>query len=255
MRVLQYNIRRGGAGGADDPERLSRLRTWVEREAYDVVGLNELNGWTQSPGLYVCAKAWGYSSAELFVTPRSKYFVGVLAKSPIRVLDRIEEGFYHGVLHVVIREVHFIITHLNPKSAADRLIETKALVQLTRNVAAPVFIMGDLNTLSPLDQNQHDLEPLRKTDALRKKFLDPDGRINYEPMRRLLQAGLVDLCPDGGHTVPTSITDDKMHAVPMRLDYILANDAALRLLPRTRIVTGDVTAMLSDHYPVECRWD
>jgi endonuclease/exonuclease/phosphatase family metal-dependent hydrolase len=258
MRVLQYNILKGGAD-EKDPGRLSRLRLWVSSGGYDVLGLNELNGWVQPPGIHARAKSWGYSSAEVFFTTKSKYPVGVLAKSPIVVLDRLVDGFHHGVLHVLIQEVHYVIAHLTPVSAAARVLEADALVRLIRDVAAPTFIMGDMNTLSPLDREEHEVHDLksalRASPKLAEKFLDRAKRINYEPMRRLLDAGLVDVCHARGHSVPTPGTEDIMHAAPMRLDYILANDAAMQFSPRARIVAESATSTLSDHYPVECLWD
>ena len=84
MRILQYNILNGCQ---DDPDRLKRLGAWLKQQAYDVVGLNELNGWNQLPSMHQLAQDWGYSHAEIFVTERSPRFVGVLSKHPIELVE------------------------------------------------------------------------------------------------------------------------------------------------------------------------
>lgn len=63
--------------------------------------------------------------------------------------------------------------------------------------------MGDLNSLSPLDQAQHHQEHLahlllvqhkKKQPNLRQKLLNATGHINYKPIQTLLDSGLQDSC-------------------------------------------------------------
>ena len=64
-----------------------------------------------------------------------------------------------------------------------------------------VILMGDLNSLSPLDKAVHQQENLTHLlgqhvalPNLRKKFLNISGDINYQPIQNLLNSGLVDSC-------------------------------------------------------------
>ena len=257
MRILQYNVL---DGCENDPERLGRLGAWLRAQAADVVGLNELNGWDAPPCIAARAAEWGYTAAELNVTGRSDYFVGVLARHPVTPVGKREVGFAHGLLHVRICGVHFLITHLTPGRAADRENEAAIVAEIVGPITEPLVLMGDLNTLSPLDRDLHErgnLRELLQSDAgLRSKFLNAAGDINYTPMQRLLDAGLTDLGADVPvrHTVPTAVNTDKMHAAPMRLDYMLANAAFAESAGPARPLHSADTDRLSDHYPVGCQF-
>jgi len=257
MRILQYNILNGCQ---DDPDRLKRLGAWLKQQAYDVVGLNELNGWNQLPGMLQLAQDWGYSHAELFVTERSPRFVGVLSKHPIKLVETREASFNHGLLHVIIRGVHYLVTHLTPVDTASREKETAVLAEIVSATLQPLVLMGDMNTLSLLDQEEHAAsglaDVLRRDSALRRKFLTSEQIISYRPMQQLLDAGLRDLgaTVKAAYSVPTAANRDKAHAARMRLDYILVNEAFLGQRPevRVRILHNEEVDTLSDHYPVEC---
>ena len=258
MRILQFNILDGCQG---EPERLERLGHWLAAQPCDVVGLNELNGWDRLPQISQPDSLWGYPYHEIFVTRKSRHFVGALSRHPIERITSLEEGYHHGVLVLRIEGVQYIITHLTPKSSIERELEAENLVRLVRTIQAPVLLMGDLNTLSPLDREWHastGLLPILRSDpALARKFLEEDMEINYRPMQKLLDAGLIDLCADGSRkaSVPTASNRDAAHAANMRLDYIMANQRFLdERQPSATILQEDPLPTLSDHYPVTCEW-
>ena len=255
MRVLQYNILNGCN---DSDERLKNLGHWLTRKSYDIVGFNELNGWDRPPGMAKRASDWGYPFSELYPTEHSRHFVGVMSKHPIEVIEKREESFHHGLLHVLIKGDHYLITHLSPLDSSMREKEVEQIVKVVQN-DEPLLLMGDLNTLSPLDAEIHGreglLEVLLVDQSLKRKFV-VDGGINYGPMQSLLDAGLEDLgaMDKGSYSVPTSYNRDKMHAAKMRLDYMLANKAFLNRSPEAHIIRDSEVDRLSDHYPIECRW-
>ncbi|KAJ1620410.1 hypothetical protein T492DRAFT_386753 [Pavlovales sp. CCMP2436] len=79
-------------------------------------------------------------------------------------------------------------------------------------VRVPVLLLGDLNTLSPLDAIEHRRVGLREKmgwdPPLANKFLAADGTLAYQPMNVLLDGGLVDLghlANPGEHSVPTLV--------------------------------------------------
>lgn len=255
MNVLQFNI---FDGCNDSSERLRNIGSWLTTRSYDIVGFNELLDWRESPDMKGRARKWEYPYSEIFVTERSRHFVGVMSKFPITVIGRIEESFHHGLLHVMIRGDHYLITHLSPGDSSAREMEANRIAELVQ-IDAPLLLMGDLNTLSPLDKMTHNraglLEVLMADSSLRRKFVK-GGSINYRPMQTLLNAGLQDLgaADKGAYSVPTSYNQDKMHAAKMRLDYMLANNAFLDRSPQVHIIRGNEVDLLSDHYPIECTW-
>lgn len=254
MKVLQYNI----LNGCREPERFKKLDLWMSQQNYDVVGFNEMNDWT-SDEFKKHTQKWGYSDSFIFKTSVSRHFVGVCSKSPIRVVELIENPFHHGLLHVVINDVHFLITHLSPQSSVNREKEAIIISDIIKNIKAPLMVMGDLNTLSPLDADHYrksDLYSALSHDvSLKDKFIN-NGRINYQPMETLLDAGLIDVgfSETFQWSVPTLINDDKMHAAAMRLDYFLANKSLFDRKPSARIIHNHEVDQLSDHYPIECVW-
>jgi endonuclease/exonuclease/phosphatase family metal-dependent hydrolase len=116
--------------------------------------------------------------------------------------------------------LHILLTHLTPHDARARARESGFLARRCAELSdTPTLLLGDLNTLSPLDDAHYDSEEvvdrvLDRDARLRKKFLEkPDGadsssstiavatrgqarraaRIDYRPMQQLLSAGMLDL--------------------------------------------------------------
>ncbi|HWV25421.1 MAG TPA: endonuclease/exonuclease/phosphatase family protein [Thermomicrobiales bacterium] len=256
MRILHYNILDGCQG---EPARLAGLGGWLTDQAFDFVGLNELNGWNVSPGISELSSDWGYPHHALLETTRRPYFVGAISRHPIQRIATFEKGFHHGMLVLDVMGIHVVITHLTPVSADDREREAARIVEILEEVDGPVLLMGDLNTLSPEDRDRHmasDLAgSLRQNAHLARKFLDAQGEINYRPMQILLDAGLVDLSRSQDPTVPTAANTDAAHAAPMRLDYIMGNRQLLSdKAPVAETLYEDPLPQLSDHFPVACTW-
>lgn len=254
MNLLHYNILNGCQ---QEPDRWQALAAWLQHQDADIVGLNELNGWPGSPGIQARANDAGYAHATLYETDDSVHFVGVFSRSPHQVVLATEDGFHHGVLAIHSQGITIICTHLTPISAADRRQETKRLADLIGSIDGPVLLMGDLNTLSPLDADYlaqpEVIRRLQGAELLTRKFLQPSGAPDFQPMETLLAAGLTDLGAEQPerHSVPTPFNRDHAHALPLRLDYMLGNEAFCAAYPgRAEVIRQPATDHLSDHYPV-----
>jgi len=281
--LCSYNIHEGGHGTEELFAKFFGPRC-------DVAVVNEANGWRKT-GVVEVAARYGFA-LELLATPTS-YDIGVLAKRSAVTMARGAETsagrqsashLHHGVLHCELSPVsgeamvHLLATHLTPHSTARRREEARRLAAMVRRLESSdgestrhraVILAGDMNTLSPLDKEDHAhlLPVLLPNQRLRAKFLVPghtesQGEIDYMPMRILLN-DLVDVAVAHDKrrkphpTVPTALHVDKLHAAPMRLDYILFNDAAAAHLLSP---TGDIlevnalrdayTDSASDHYPL-----
>lgn len=254
MKIIQYNILEGAR---EDPDRLSGLLSWLKKQNADVVTLNELNGWESTMAAH--ARAAGYEYATLHKTRGCSYHVGVMTREPHQVLFRENHPFHFGLLGIACEGITFLITHLMPQSSEYRLGETRRIAQLVADAAGPLLLVGDLNTLSPLDREEieqpHALQVLRSTPKLAAKFLDDDGQPDYAPMETLLAAGLTDLGAGQRdcHTVPTAANKDSAHALPLRIDYMMANAAFVDTWHHNiRVIRTPETDRLSDHYPLVC---
>ena len=114
-----------------------------------------------------------------------------------------DEGFEHGMLHVRIQGVHFVVTHLNSHDVRKREIETRLIAEEVKKYEAePLVLMGDMNSLSPFDKQLHirqNLQTLLERDGpdwrhLASRYLTPRLKIAYQPVQNLLDAGLQELC-------------------------------------------------------------
>lgn len=163
---------------------------------------------------------------------------------------------------LVAARLRICVTHMSPLSALARRAEADAIVRLARaEPDVPFLLLGDLNTLSPLDGAQHADDGLAARlaldESLAHKFLNlgAHGGVAYDPMGALLDGGFTDLghlSSPGEFSVPTHANVDAMHAARMRLDYALASDAARRLCDcaRAGLVRTVETSALSDHFPL-----
>lgn len=240
MKILQYNL----LEGCWDKERFQRLDDWMLRNEFDVVGLNEVNDWTEED-LRKQAKKWGYNYSFLFEMYTSPYFVGVMAKSPIQLMELTEaKPFHHGLLHVYIHGIHFFITHLSPQSREVRKEEAKEIVRRARQyLDEPVVVMGDLNMLSPLD------------DRFYKTF-NPKEEEDYEAMNVFLKGGLHDVAVDDDfqYSFPTPILTRATERRRVRIDYILVNSVMKEKDPKGHSIHEETLEKISDHYPIMCKW-
>jgi exodeoxyribonuclease-3 len=253
IKLLQFNILEGCI---NDETRLKRIGNFLRSNNYDIVGLNEAPITIGQIG-----REWGYQHSQIAVAEGREYYVAILSKYPIHLLDMYNTLFHHGMIHAKILDNHFIVTHLDPGDSLLRENEALLIKNIIMRINEPLMVMGDLNNLSPLDSKGHEENNIRKilqsTELLRKKFLDLEGDINYRPIEYLLETGLTDLLDKWNantYTVPTEYNKDSAHAVRMRLDYVLVKKFFGHNF-RVRVIQNKVTNSLSDHYPLECVWN
>jgi len=256
-RLLHWNILDGGGS------RLDGICQFVRDGKYDVLTMNELNGFDEA-SLAQLGKRCGVPHSLLL--SKSAYRLGILSRHPLELLVAEKaKPFAHGMLCARVLGVALCVTHLNPHDVRRRADEARAIVKrMVTDATAPVMLLGDLNTLSSLDREAHVAADLPArirggpyAKQLGKKFLDhARKRVDYTPMQVLLDAPLRDVGSGGGHSVPTSINADHMHFATLRLDYCLVNEPMLQSCGgqrddlRATLVRDQRTEKLSDHYPL-----
>lgn len=256
MKIVQYNI----LDGCRTEERYAMPFDWLKQQDYDIAGFNEMNDWTEAEFQREMEKL-GMSYTFLYQMKTSPYFIGIASKFPIEKIHKTDEApFHHGLLHVKIQQIHFLVTHLSPFESTVREKETAEIADYIQAIHEPLMLMGDLNTLSPLDQDYY-VNNRSKEKMIQRKFSNRqhilNGEINYQPMQTLLDAGLHDIGVGESldYSLPTKIKGELNDPVYVRIDYMLVNQAMLQLNPKSTIIHGEKVDVISDHYPVQGQFD
>lgn len=282
VAIAQLNVH----NGVPSAVRLERIVEWIRLVRPDVVGLNELNDW-DAARLERTGRLAGLPFT-LFYAAKGKagYSLGILSRWPLTLRTRQSEEFCHGVLHASIdlptcrttaamgsapsegkrKQVHFVLTHLTPHGVGPNLGEAVRLVALLKQRVPEgdaAFVMGDLNSLSPLDAGAYGAQTLLRKlamskgwQALAKKFVVPrkpvpgslsavneilDARVNsrrlsFQTQQKLLGSGLVDLSSsESGGSVSgsggsgSSSLSEWQRSVPTSLHVDAMHAAAMRL--------------------------
>ena len=239
LRILSYNIRRGGAG------REEPLAAVIRSVNPDIVVLEEatrpdvVERLARETGMDEWSARAGKSLAFMSRHPVATF----AARQP--VISR------HAFLEIVPSTAGWRVfgVHLSAVHAAwterRRLFELRALL---RAVAAsgkgPHVLIGDFNTVAPGEI----FDPRRLPRRLRALVWLSGGHIRWRTIATVLAAGYVDsfrqLHPnDVGYTLPTPDPH-------VRLDYAFVPGAFAQHVRSCEIVRTPEVAQASDHFPL-----
>ncbi|TPX61946.1 hypothetical protein PhCBS80983_g00832 [Powellomyces hirtus] len=275
FKLVSFNIYNGGIDPDTTPEtaatsaRMHQISSFLLHQNADMIALTELNHWTACT-LASAAAGWGHAHTAMMETTNTAFRMGITSKWPMSRIERVAEGFWHGMLcvraHVDcdgLKDMNVVVTHMNPMSAQERKKEASAIGEFIRSRTLQDngdcwIVTGDLNSLSRNDErfyHQTGITSLFKGNVkLTRKFLTSDGDVEYGVLTQLESFGLSDLSSSHqaiDYSVPTALDVDDMHAVKMRLDYAFGNSTIRdRFKCTAAIVRTDETALLSDHYPL-----
>lgn len=259
MQVLQYNI----LNGCRTDKRYQMLKEWLRSKDYDVIGFNEMNEWTADEFKNEMEKI-RFPHTYLYEMDTSDYHIGIASKFPIEFINQVEdEPFHHGMIHVKIMDIHFIVTHFCPFESGYRELEADYISNYIQDIKDPLIAMGDLNTLSPLDKNYYEKKEVKEEINRRERMAlqhTSKGDINYLPMETLLNSGLYDINDEEviDYSVPTHIDGEAMvienieNKIYARIDYILVNKPLLEKNPTAKVIRDKEITKVSDHYPIRC---
>ena len=230
LAVAQLNIADGTLGPATNPNAITKWMLKMANKGTAIVGLCELNGWdalksqtdimkNREIGHYHAA-AGGFPffhvkpnlDQDLDVdvvgahgnTLPQPYLLGLSSIFPFIVINEFgPPNFQRGAIHAYFHQfqLHVWVVHLHAHSSTAREKEAILLASLVQPLLAnnsKVIVMGDMNTLSPLDSQEHNelnlVKNLQRTSdpwpRLALKFLDTEKKeVNYKPMQSLLDTG------------------------------------------------------------------
>jgi exodeoxyribonuclease III len=239
LRLLTYNIRRGGAGREDallavirpcDPDIV------VFQEAIDPAVIRTL---ADGAGMRHCAAI-------------PKLSLGFMSRVPIASHSWHRPRFSrHAFLEIVLKDlpVRIFGVHLSAVFAAlterRRAIELRALiVEIAREQRGFHAVVGDFNTVAPGELFDVQAMPQKVKAAL---WLS-GGRVRWRTIKMMLDANYVDVFralhpTDPGLTLPTTLPQ-------VRLDYVFVRSADVNRVTRCEVIRTPPAHDASDHFPL-----
>ncbi|MEX0883585.1 MAG: endonuclease/exonuclease/phosphatase family protein [Cyclobacteriaceae bacterium] len=273
LKVISYNIWNGFDWGKDT-ERETSMVDWLRDQEADIIGLQELNAFTQEK-LEQLAQQWGHPYAILL--KEEGYPIGITSNTPLELKSKILGGLWHGMVHVKTRGIDFLVVHLSPHDWQFRRKEAEIITSyaqgvLLDNQQEKFMILGDFNAHSPFDthfdgQNPLALKRNQESDSLRLEEKGPtayqtlrNGALDYSVMSRFLSLPMIDVVQlhhleVNKSSYPTPLITPEMSPEQRkksrkRIDYILVSPYFESRCTGAKMINNGPPDQLSDHYPV-----
>lgn len=239
MRLLTYNIRRGGAGRED------ALLATIAACAPDIVVFQEAT----DPDV-IKRLASGMSMAHCGAMP--KYSLGFMSRVRMAHVEWHRPRFSrHAFLELAPdgMNVRIFGVHLSAVFAAiterRRVIELRALLRsIAHHQHGFHALAGDFNTVAPGELLDVAALPRR----VRATMWVSGGRVRWRTIQIVLNAGYVDAFrtqhpADPGLTLPAARPQ-------VRLDYVFVPSAHARRLQSCDVIRSESARLASDHLPL-----
>jgi len=239
LRILSYNIRRGGGG------REAALAAVIRSTSADVVVLQEatrpdvVERVAQAAGMQQWASRPGESLAFMSRAPIAHHAWHKPRVSRHAFLEIVLAGTPFRVFGVHLSAVHAAWTERR------RVFELRALLRsVARHQDGFHVLSGDFNTVAPGEQMDMRSLPMR----LRPFVWMSGGRIRWRTVQTVLDAGYVDGFrakhkEDPGLTLPTPTPH-------IRIDYVFVPAPFSARVATCDVVRHPQAGDASDHFPV-----
>jgi endonuclease/exonuclease/phosphatase family metal-dependent hydrolase len=251
LTAMSFNILDGAEGYGEG--RWEAMVELVEQQRPDVLVLCECNGFEAdgSAKRYELERRVGMrGSLSLAATG---YHVGIFARDARWVSAKPLRGFYHAALRVQLliagEPLTVVAAHLCPFSAQVRLGEAEILAYDAKPHER-VLLMGDLNSLSALDDTRDAFNAM--SPHRRSRHRGTTGQADTRALEALMAAGFVDLADRLAvreYTYPTALREE-LSKPRVRIDYALATPSLADRTTQFSVVRGPTAERASDHYAV-----
>lgn len=257
LRLITHNI---WYGFSMVPDQKKLWIEWMRQQEPDVVLLQELNGYTPEK-LKADAKSWGHPYSVLLKT--EGFPTGITSVNPINDVQRIFEGFHHGMLRVQIKGIYIYNIHLHPSNWKTRMQEIDLVWEDIKGLPseAGIVLAGDFNALSRSDSLFYSKENLEQFFQQRDKEFNENnlncGKLDYTVISKIIDKGFLDtefiFRSKNYHftgTFPTSVEKPGDHGAFRRLDYVFVNNKLIDQVTDSKIIANEKTLLFSDHLPI-----
>lgn len=248
IRIASYNLWNGAH------ETYYRLVDFTKEQRFDVLCLQEINGWEDKDyeRLKDFADRAGYTDYQ-FGNSNSEYKLISFTTLPVTMHTVHVEGFWHCIVETRVKfgdtDLVILNLHLDPWKEDPRLREVERLLEII-DPSKPTILIGDFNSIS-----RADTYPPEFLNELRKRKIIKFGQneLDFRVTDCLAAAGFVDVAAQLKHfetTVPTLYNRDEDHEVPARIDCAYVSSGVLSLVKDFAVLKSEETDKISDHYPI-----
>jgi len=249
---MTYNILRGGRDAESDA-RLGQVCTLIRRVAPDILVLNECNDFERDGFRTLHRVEREIGMRGLLAPASSGYHVALFVRRPqpleVRLLDaEVHHSAIAATLDLGELRCTVVGAHLCPFSAEVRVSEAQ---QLTRFLGdGHVFLLGDLNALSPHDTPRPHSNGWLPRRRVRHELAGSPGVLDTRAVSVIEACGLVDTLRAGRAAAPTVQTPlcPGWQDYQVRVDYAFASFGAAERVRRAERIDGPLADAASDHY-------
>jgi len=242
--------------GCPEKERFKKIISFVNKQKPDILGLSELNYWDDNK--FTKLKEFQNKTKfkeVIFCKASSDYNLALLSNIDFKELNVINKGFKTGMIKAKFTfnktNLSVILTHLHSINEDLRLKEIK-IIESNIKQKENTIIMGDLNSLSPLD-NYNGNKLIKDMQKLKSDKFGL-GKLRRDAINKIMNMGFVDsvrrFSKSFEYSVPTTYNKDEAHFTKLRLDYIFITKSLTDKLINAKIIRTKETNQLSDHFPV-----
>ena len=262
IKLISYNVYWGMK--QDSTATKEKFSEWFKAQNPDIVALQEVNTFTQAQ-IQEFAASYGHPYAIIVKEPEPdggiSFPVALTSKYPIINVSRVVDNMIHGLLLAEINGYHFAVTHFHPFSAVKRGNEIDLILSTIESKPKDWqwLLMGDLNSVSPLDKSEYDnglvLNHIRQD--MKKKPHNQNlinNELDYSINEKIIGDGFIDAFkyfhPKFEASAPTKLFYDQSK-YPLRYDYVYVSGNMKQKIVSCKIIKDSFTDTYSDHYPVE----
>lgn len=245
IKILSYNILKGMS--LDTTQGKETFVEWVKIQDPDIFAIQEANNFTKK-SLQEMAQKFNHPYTVLL---RERGFpVAITSKYPIENINRITDNMWHGFITAKILDYNIVVLHLSPREYLKRREEIDIILKyIASNPSKKKWIvMGDFNSLSPLDKDNYiDGKEIKSLQDNNKTENLIDGKqIDYEVQQKILDFGLIDVVKKHSNSVKLSSVVNRSR----RIDYIYVSKDISNNIVKAEILKDEFTHYYSDHFPI-----
>jgi len=240
MKIVYLNV----FENCREEGRLAKVISFVKRASPDFFVISEISEWSENEieefkeeiGL-----EYHYRAEHIAIFSKVKFIEE----------KHLREAIVMVRVNISGKKLCIIAAHLRPLTEDHRIPQIDTILDEVE-MGESFILIGDFNSLSPLDDYDED-RLLREMKGMGLTKFGVD-RLRRDVQKKILDFGMVDavkrFSKDFEYSVPTSFNKDSSHFSKLRLDYAYVTPGLTRLLKSAEIVRTEETDELSDHFPL-----